>query len=577
MQEDALAVAAVKAGDRQRYAELVSRYERMVYGILWSRLGNPELCEEAAQETFVQGFRFLAALRKPERFASWIGKIARNVGSAMAWKRRRELDQKRRWLLERVEQTQSPSRQGSDEPLSDVLREVLSGLPTNHRECLVLYYIEDKSIRECAQALGTGEEALKVRLHRARNALRTEMEEALEQSLRGLAPRQGLGKRVLAAVPALPLGAGSLGIGAILFALITVLPMLLFFLQLNWANRQVVENYRGRKDYRRVVQRRNFLRQIPGMLVAVIAGRLIGRQYGLETLYLILAVLILPTALKSIMFLRLNRSGFAKAQVLGTSAMFAAFLAVALGKTDFKAFVLAMLIFNIALWLGRKSMPGRSDYNLVLRAAHGELGHVPEHIDRAAKATPEEMRRFTRLLGENFLITDYSMRKNACVLGMPAVILNWFRVIWPGRDLWLASTVTIRGDGTCGVTLSERDWKEIRTLCPPEESSYEIIAKRATTALEEALALFVNGDVDGALRILQPRRNEEIMLRPIHELRSMKVIYAASILAGIIGISALFISFCVQNRQKNPPKGPVMYVKPIESIHDSEHPPKPAR
>ena len=78
MATDAEAIEAVKRGDKDRYAELVTRYQRMVYGIAWSQLGDNDLCEEAAQETFVRAFRYLVALRHPERFGGWLARIARN-------------------------------------------------------------------------------------------------------------------------------------------------------------------------------------------------------------------------------------------------------------------------------------------------------------------------------------------------------------------------------------------------------------------------------------------------------------------------------------------------------------------
>ena len=47
---DASAVKAVRHGDAERYRELVERYERRVYAVAWSRLGDAALAEEATQE-----------------------------------------------------------------------------------------------------------------------------------------------------------------------------------------------------------------------------------------------------------------------------------------------------------------------------------------------------------------------------------------------------------------------------------------------------------------------------------------------------------------------------------------------
>ena len=74
MNPDKNAIEAVKQGDRDRFAELVERHKRMVYAIAWSYLGDAEICEDAAQETFIRAFRYLGALRDLERFPAWISR-----------------------------------------------------------------------------------------------------------------------------------------------------------------------------------------------------------------------------------------------------------------------------------------------------------------------------------------------------------------------------------------------------------------------------------------------------------------------------------------------------------------------
>jgi DNA-directed RNA polymerase specialized sigma24 family protein len=57
--EDLAAVSAVRGGDVERYRELVERHQRRVFAVAWSRLGDAALAEEAAQETFIRGYRRL--------------------------------------------------------------------------------------------------------------------------------------------------------------------------------------------------------------------------------------------------------------------------------------------------------------------------------------------------------------------------------------------------------------------------------------------------------------------------------------------------------------------------------------
>ena len=60
---------------------------------------------------------------------------------------------------------------------------------------------------------------------------------------------------------------------------------------------------------------------------------------------------------------------------------------------------------------------------------------------------------------------------------------------------------------------------------------------RPAEAAEQAWVFFLRGDEAQARAILQPKPDEEILIRPAHELRSMKVIYAAAIAAGALALA----------------------------------------
>ena len=562
MNDDAVVIEAVKTGDRERYAELVRRYERLVYGISWSQLGDAHLSEEAAQETFVQGFRFLAALRRPESFSFWIGKIARNIASNIARRRRHDIDQQRRWLLEQ-EPDEVPRQPSADTSLAETLREVLAQLPNKHRECLVLFYLEQKSIRESARALDISEETFRVRLHRARNAVRLEMQERLEGPLQSLAPKEGFGRRVLSCLPAAPVGMGWSAWAALSAGVIKVLPTILL---VGWTTRQTIQNYRDPQDYRRALLRRNFPKVALMMILSVASGILLFRHGGLRTLATVLLGVAIPATFKALMLLRVNRSRFAVVQLFGLSAMSIAFATEAMGWVGHWAFFAAMILFNIALWFGRKSMPARNDYHLALRAAQGELGPIVGHKPPRHAVTPDQMRRFAQLLGRLFLIMDYSLRKGACRMAMMGIGLQMLRHLWPWREFTFASSLVITADGSCRVALSKRDWQEIQALHPRETFSREQLELRTAEAVEEALAVFLAGDEPKAVEILQRRKDEQILRRPVHELRSFRTVCIISIIAAIVGVLMMLAAgSCSHNGATGAPPPPVtvQYVNPI--------------
>jgi RNA polymerase sigma-70 factor (ECF subfamily) len=218
---DVRAVRAVRAGEAERYRELVERHERRVYAVAWSRLGDATLAEEATQEAFVRAYRRLWLLRDGAKFAAWIASIARHIAINLGLRHRRELNKRKRWALEQppAHEEHADTAEPNAPCSPETLRQTLAGLSASHRECLALFYLEGKSGAEAAAALGISEPALRVRLHRARAALRSRLEEQLGDSLRKLGPGRPLVPAIMAGVLATSsakaaTAGGAVGIGA---------------------------------------------------------------------------------------------------------------------------------------------------------------------------------------------------------------------------------------------------------------------------------------------------------------------------------------------------------------------------
>lgn len=267
--QDAAAVAAVRGGDVERYRELVERHERRVFAVAWSRLGDPALAEEATQEAFIRGYRRLWLLGDGAKFAAWIGAIARHAAINLGLRHRRELNKRERWALEQAPGPAAVPGEAAEPCTPEMLRKTLEELPAAHRECLVMFYLEGKSGAEAAAALGIAESALRVRLHRARAALRERLEAKLEGALEKLRPARTLVPAVMAGVLAsssakaatggtVALGAGAKMLSVLgksflmawlvpLFSLLTNLPALLL---VSVIGRKERENFREAAGFR---------------------------------------------------------------------------------------------------------------------------------------------------------------------------------------------------------------------------------------------------------------------------------------------------------------------------------------
>jgi RNA polymerase sigma-70 factor (ECF subfamily) len=163
------------SGDTRAYEQLVVRYQRLVYRILWSRGGDPQEIEDMAQETFMRAWERLGTFDPAQPFKAWIARVAGNL--AIDHYRARS---RRPVLVELPDEETAPLRAGDADPalvaqkLDDQrgLLEALRQVPPLYREALVLRFVEDLPYDEIATALGLPLGSVKTRIFRGREMLK---------------------------------------------------------------------------------------------------------------------------------------------------------------------------------------------------------------------------------------------------------------------------------------------------------------------------------------------------------------------------------------------------------------------
>jgi RNA polymerase sigma factor (sigma-70 family) len=157
--------------DTTAFAALVERHAPMVLGVCRRLLRRTEDAEDASQAAFLVLARKAASIRKREALASWLHGVACRVArKAQATTRRRE----REVPVAEVEQADAAGDVTWREALA-VLDEELNRLPAGYRAALVLCYLEGKTQDEAARELGWSLGALRGRLERGRERLRTRL------------------------------------------------------------------------------------------------------------------------------------------------------------------------------------------------------------------------------------------------------------------------------------------------------------------------------------------------------------------------------------------------------------------
>jgi RNA polymerase sigma-70 factor (ECF subfamily) len=177
-------VALAKQGDELAYRELIRRYERPVFSLIYRMVRNRELAEDLSQETFIKVLNAVQSYRPEFKFSSWVFKIANNA--AIDHLRRRELDtlslegsphaetpeMVEATALQVSERTESALEEVENRELGGQIEIAIEKLRPEYRSCILLRHVEGRTYEEIADILGLPLGTVKTYIHRARNELR---------------------------------------------------------------------------------------------------------------------------------------------------------------------------------------------------------------------------------------------------------------------------------------------------------------------------------------------------------------------------------------------------------------------
>lgn len=182
--ETAAFVSALQSGDEAAFERLVWSNWKPLFTVASRILGDEEDARDAVQETFLAAFRSLRAFRRESRVSTWLHRIVVNAALIQLRRRRRKPEESLEESPLHWDKIQEPARLPGAAPTESadkilLQREIrahimscIERLPDNYRTVLLLRDIEERDLDVTAKALGTSPNAAKIRLHRARKALR---------------------------------------------------------------------------------------------------------------------------------------------------------------------------------------------------------------------------------------------------------------------------------------------------------------------------------------------------------------------------------------------------------------------
>ncbi len=177
---DGTLVAATKRGDTQAFEKLVLRHRQRVLAVAQRITLNREDAEDVAQESFHKAFLHLDAFQEKARFSTWLTRIAMNE-AFMLLRRRRGVfevlpenpdDGMKSSSEAFVDQSPNPEESCSQRERMQLLTEAINRLGPTIRTTILLRDIEEQSVKDTAQILGTSITAVKARVFQGRRKLR---------------------------------------------------------------------------------------------------------------------------------------------------------------------------------------------------------------------------------------------------------------------------------------------------------------------------------------------------------------------------------------------------------------------
>lgn len=186
MNDEQVWLEQARRGDKNAFGQLIEAYQGPVYNLAYRMLGNSGEAEEAAQEAFIRAYTRLDSYDPAHKFSTWLLSITSNYC----------IDQirKRRAVLLSIDEplpphpalhsdnNKGPEAEYMAQEREQLVQNLMSALPEEYRQAVVLRYWYDMSYEEIADVQETTVSAVKSRLFRARRIL---AEASLE---RGMVP-----------------------------------------------------------------------------------------------------------------------------------------------------------------------------------------------------------------------------------------------------------------------------------------------------------------------------------------------------------------------------------------------------
>ncbi len=183
-------IEKARQGDGAAFNQVVTAYRRRILGTISRLIGRPEDVEDVAQEVFLRLYFSLDRLRVPEAFEPWLYRLSVNACYDYLRRSRRrpetrmsDLSEQQVVMADAAAGSRVQREEDEQERVRDLVTDMFSAVSEDDRILLTLKEVEGLSLRELEAVYGVNENALKVRLFRARQRVLKNMNKVTEGAL----------------------------------------------------------------------------------------------------------------------------------------------------------------------------------------------------------------------------------------------------------------------------------------------------------------------------------------------------------------------------------------------------------
>jgi RNA polymerase sigma-70 factor, ECF subfamily len=188
---EAALIAAILAGDREKFHLLILPYEGRIFRTAFALVKNAEEAEDVVQDAVLKAYRKLASFRGDAKFSTWLIAITLNEA-------RGRLRRDNRAIVDSLDEQREENAGFTPAALTDwrevplaalerqeirtLVQQAVAELPDTYREIVTLRDVEECSVNDTAELLGISVSLVKVRLHRARLLLQKKLAPLLSRA-----------------------------------------------------------------------------------------------------------------------------------------------------------------------------------------------------------------------------------------------------------------------------------------------------------------------------------------------------------------------------------------------------------